>query len=1000
MGKHRLARCSSRASSGEAATVSAVLVTCYAAMVVAMATPARLAYGSNPTALRRASNTRITPRRCVSVVVASGRRASLTSFPRFRNAGVPASRLVSSTRTRGAASLDAASVLPDETRARHMYPPTTYFTKPGEEVLMQFGESMRIEELPTNTRVAYPGIRANAPSDPKTMRAMVEHALDNPIGQPPLREKIRTLLRKKENPKILFAFDDVSIPLPPMRSPDIRVLILEEAERRCIEEGIDSKNIKFVCSIALHRYIREEEFKHVCGKKLFAKYFKTGQMTNWNAVDKEFSTEIGTTKNCEKVRVANEFAEADLMVYANVNYVAMDGGYKSYATGLVHYETLKYNHDSSTLKKTQSLFDPPRSALHQSIIRIGKVMQKHTDVFHVETVLDDNRFPWYLSWVQIMWRRMNVLQKIVAKISCFFLKFTPNWLRLLLFWGPLVRGQFGLVQVTAGETEAVHEETLKANYEDSIVDIDGQADILVLAPTCIGPYTKDTYLNPLLVNTYALGYYYNMYVGGVPLLKQGGAMVVVNPMPYKWTSPTHDAYRAIFEEAVGPLGPERFETLQERFANDDKLNDIYRAGLGPAAVHGFYMYTWASHGMEKVGKVFVVGATDDRGPDALGWEKKNSVKEAVAAAREWMGDPDATATFWQAPPVGYARVSVGSEQERARIAKESECPKGQAKRLKSEAETKEAETKEAKVATEKAEKAEKAMAQKAKADAEATKAMMARMGQAKKEEEVKKEEAKKEAETKEQAKKEEAKKQEAEKTQAKELRKTVGSNAAAVAAKTPTEPSTSTASGSFKKPRALATPRTERAMWLGAVTVAPAHLDGALPGDQGFDPLGLGKDGTRIAWYQEAELVHGRWAMAAVVGIAGAEASGASSSWWSAGSAQYALPTNALLAVQFLAMGVLELKRLRGFVDFGESGVAGSFPFDPLHLASDGTKIAEVKHGRLAMLAFVGIAAQTVVYRVAPLAALRDHVESPFQCNVFQNVQHLGQTFEFVASTM
>ena len=136
---------------------------------------------------------------------------------------------------------------------------------------------------------------------------------------------------------------------------------------------------------------------------------------------------------------------------------------------------------------------------------------------------------------------------------------------------------------------------------------------------------------------------------------------------------------------------------------------------------------------------------------------------------------------------------------------------------------------------------------------------MLRIAEAKKEEEVKKEEAKKEAETKEQAKKEEAKKQEAEKTQAKkELRKTVGSNAAAVAAKTPTEPSTSAASASFKKPRALATPRTERAMWLGAVTVAPAHLDGALPGDQGFDPLGLGKDGTRIAWYQEAELVHGR----------------------------------------------------------------------------------------------------------------------------------------------
>jgi len=134
---------------------------------------------------------------------------------------------------------------------------------------------------------------------------------------------------------------------------------------------------------------------------------------------------------------------------------------QSYATGLVHYTTLRYNHDSETLKKTQSLMDPGRSSLHASINRIGKVMQAHTDVFHVETVLDDNRFPFYLRWVQILFRRMHWIQKAMARISCFFLKFLPNWLRLWIFWGPLVRGQFGLVQCVAGETEAVHKQTLE-----------------------------------------------------------------------------------------------------------------------------------------------------------------------------------------------------------------------------------------------------------------------------------------------------------------------------------------------------------------------------------------------------------------------------------------------------------------------------------------------------------------------------------------------------------
>ena len=62
--------------------------------------------------------------------------------------------------------------------------------------------------------------------------------------------------------------------------------------------------------------------------------------------------------------------------------------------------------------------------------------------------------------VQILLKRMSFLQKALARISCFFLKFLPHWFRLWFFWGPLVRGPFGLVQVKAGETEAVHEQTL------------------------------------------------------------------------------------------------------------------------------------------------------------------------------------------------------------------------------------------------------------------------------------------------------------------------------------------------------------------------------------------------------------------------------------------------------------------------------------------------------------------------------------------------------------
>lgn len=66
----------------------------------------------------------------------------------------------------------------------------------------------------------------------------------------------------------------------------------------------------------------------------------------------------------------------------------------------------------------------------------------------------------------------------------------------------------------------------------------------------------------------------------------------------------------VSSQVVVPYGGlEEFEKFQEQYATNERLNSNYRNGRGPAGVHGFYMYTWAAHGMDKVGKVFVVGAS-------------------------------------------------------------------------------------------------------------------------------------------------------------------------------------------------------------------------------------------------------------------------------------------------------------------------------------------------------------------------------------------------------
>mmetsp|Transcript_44976 Transcript_44976/g.72209 ORF Transcript_44976/g.72209 Transcript_44976/m.72209 type:complete len:184 (+) Transcript_44976:738-1289(+) len=176
-------------------------------------------------------------------------------------------------------------------------------------------------------------------------------------------------------------------------------------------------------------------------------------------------------------------------------------------------------------------------------------------------------------------------------------------------------------------------------------------------------------------------------------------------------------------------------------------------------------------------------------------------------------------------------------------------------------------------------------------------------------------------------------------------------------------------------------------------TVAPSHLDGTLPGDFGFDPLGLGVDPARLKYYQEAELMNARWAMMAVAGISATDVLGIGGPWYEAGAGDYDFPLPALLAIQFPVMGILELKRIRGWLATGKSGINESFPFDPIGMNSPSMAVKEVKNGRLAMIAFVGIVVQAIVYREGPVSALKDHVIDPFGNNMATNIMHIGSTF-------
>lgn len=192
--------------------------------------------------------------------------------------------------------------------------------------------------------------------------------------------------------------------------------------------------------------------------------------------------------------------------------------------------------------------------------------------------------------------------------------------------------------------------------------------------------------------------------------------------------------------------------------------------------------------------------------------------------------------------------------------------------------------------------------------------------------------------------------------------------------------------------------------WPFSSFTPPAHLDGSLPGDRGFDPFSLGTswglppvdrndpgyEQARLRWLLEGELYNGRLAMLAVAGVLTVEAQG-KGPWWEIPSKldYFGAPYIVGVVLTHVVFAILEKKRLENFRETGEAGHFGSAPFDPLGLTdqnplgTDYNRQAEVRNARLAMLSFLGFAVQAWVTGKGPIENAADHLRDPFGNNIF-----------------
>eukprot|EP00188_Purpureofilum_apyrenoidigerum_P002588 Plantae.Rhodophyta-Purpureofilum_apyrenoidigerum.ctg26526.p1 GENE.Plantae.Rhodophyta-Purpureofilum_apyrenoidigerum.ctg26526~~Plantae.Rhodophyta-Purpureofilum_apyrenoidigerum.ctg26526.p1 ORF type:complete len:212 (-),score=39.61 Plantae.Rhodophyta-Purpureofilum_apyrenoidigerum.ctg26526:523-1158(-) len=162
---------------------------------------------------------------------------------------------------------------------------------------------------------------------------------------------------------------------------------------------------------------------------------------------------------------------------------------------------------------------------------------------------------------------------------------------------------------------------------------------------------------------------------------------------------------------------------------------------------------------------------------------------------------------------------------------------------------------------------------------------------------------------------------------------------------------------------------------------SPPKLDASAPGYADFDPLGF-SNAFNLKFLQEAELKHGRICMLAALGWVFPEFWHLPAPEFSNTSPLSALGTVPKFGLLQIVLGVVALEAI-GFdrVYYSDNWQPGNYGFDPLNLgkgkALEYYKTAEVKNGRLAMIAMGGFIHQNLLTNQGIITQLKSGYFTP-----------------------
>jgi len=503
------------------------------------------------------------------------------------------------------------------------------------------GDDLVSVSLPDETRVILPPEPMPGLRD---YEGAVLRALREPLGSPPLADLVQP------GNRITIAFDDPCLPQPLM-AKDVRGRAIEVVLEELFRAGIEKERIRLVCAIGLHRKWTPSELRHLLGRRIWRE-MGPNRIRNHDAEDPDGIVELGRTHNGHPVQVNRSVTESDLVIYVNVNWTPMNGGWKSILVGLGTCESIRTHHNVGILEQG-TLMDPDRSDYHSMMGEMGAVAAKHANIFTVETVINNRlwgpgtdrllsvegqggngRIPWPMRMAS------NLPESAKQRLSGF------------------LRSGYQPISVQAGRIDQVHPATLTTLARQQTVTVEGQTDALFLALPNLSPYSVFSRINPILVTNMALGYAYNLHQRR-PVVREGGVVILMNPFLPGFHPQHHPSYQEFYDRVLPQTRePKEIEEAFEiDFASRPEYVDRYRHRYAYHGVHPLYAWAWGCPAMKQMSRILVVGARDPKIVEHLGFTPVPTLENALSVAQEGLGK-GFSLTHLVVPPIFVTEVCL------------------------------------------------------------------------------------------------------------------------------------------------------------------------------------------------------------------------------------------------------------------------------------------------------------------------------------------------------